>query len=281
MAVLLGLLVAASYGSGDFLGGRASRLAPTIGVLFVAQCTALAGAVVVALPVGADVTGRDLVFGALAGSLNAFGLGLLYHGLATGRMGIVAPVTAVVAATVPVAWGLVTGERPSTLTFAGVVVAVTAGGLVAREPDDVHAPGTTKAVLLATTAGLAFGSSFVLFAETRDASGYWPVLTARAAAVVVVGLALTFASARTTAITVPRATARHLALGAGALDILATVLLLTAVREGLTVVVAPIAALAPAFTVVWAWAILHERVTRHQVVGLALALAGLALIAVG
>ena len=72
-----------------------------------------------------------------------------------------------------------------------------------------------------------------------------------------------------------------LAIGAGALDIIATVLLLTAVRRGLIVVVAPLAAIAPAFTVIWAWALLKEPVTRHQVAGIALSLVGLTLIAAG
>src|SRR5690349_12492689 len=98
MAVLLGVLVAASFGSGDFLGGRASRRAPTLTVLMVAQGAAVLGAVIVCAFVSGHVTGRDIAFGALAGSVNIVGIGLLYQGLAVGAMGVVAPVTAVVAA---------------------------------------------------------------------------------------------------------------------------------------------------------------------------------------
>src|ERR1700719_2741095 len=94
MAVLLGLLVAASFGSGDFLGGRASRRAPTLTVLMVAQATAVLGAIAVSVFVGARVELRDIEFGALAGCVNIAGLGLLYQGLAVGRMGVVAPLTA-------------------------------------------------------------------------------------------------------------------------------------------------------------------------------------------
>lgn len=284
MAVLLGLLVAVGYGSGDFLGGRAARDAPTLGVLFVAQCTALIGATVVALAVGADVAPADLAFGAVAGVLSAGGLGLLYRGLATGRMGVVAPVTAVVAAVIPIAWGLATGERPSGLTLAGVVVAVGAGGIVAREPDFPDEPPTTNtraALLMALAAGTMFGASFVCFAETADESGYWPVLVARVAAVVGIGIAVVVVTRHRGGSILPRDHPRPLAIAAGALDIVATVLLVTAVREGLVVVVAPLAAIAPAFTVIWAWALLQEPVTRHQVVGIGLSLAGLALIAAG
>lgn len=281
MAVLLGVLVAAAFGSGDFLGGRASRVAPTVGVLFVAQCTALLGAVIAALVVGADATPRDLAYGALAGALNASGLGLLYQGLATGRMGVVAPVTAVIAAVVPIAWGFATGERPSAAVFTGVVLAVSAGALVAREPDAADRAGTARAVGLALGAGALFGIAFVGFAETSEASGNWPVLTARCAGAGAAAIALVVAHARGNAIRVRHSHPRALACGAGLLDVGATVLLLAAVRDGLLVVVAPLAALAPAFTVVLAWAVLHERITRHQVAGLALALTGLVLIASG
>jgi uncharacterized membrane protein len=280
VAVLLGVMVAACFGSGDFLGGRASQHAPTIGVLLVAQCSALIGAALAAVLIGADVASADLVFGAVAGALNAAALGFLYRGLATRRMGVVAPVTAVVAAVVPISWGLASGERPSTAVFVGVVVAVTAGALIAREPDVHDAPGSSGAVGIAVTAGGLFGVSFVCFAETGDDSGYWPVLAARVAAVVGVAVVAWAVAARGLPARLPAGHAR-LAVAAGSLDVVATVLLLTAVREGLMVVVAPIAALAPAFTVVWAWAVLRERVTRHQVVGLALALVGLVLIAAG
>jgi drug/metabolite transporter (DMT)-like permease len=283
MAVALGILVAMSFGSADFLGGRASRTAPTVTVLFLVQATAVLLAIVVAVLVSADITGRDLAFGAVAGALNVVGLGFLYQGLATGRMGVVAPVTAVVAAMVPIAWGLASGERPSALTWIGVALAVGAGGLVAREPSDPNVEagvGVRNAVVLAVVAGLALGSSFVLYAETHDDSGMWPVFTARLAAIALVGIAVVVMATRGP-VTWPSGSGRNLALGAGVLDVAATTLLLVAVREGLTVVVAPVAALAPAFTVVWAWIVLHERVTRHQIAGLLIALTGLVLIAAG
>src|SRR6478609_2378840 len=122
MAVLLGVMVAASFGSGDFLGGRASRRAPTLTVLFVAQIAAVAGAALVCVLVRGHVDTRDVAFGALAGSLNIIGIGLLYQGLAVGRMGVVAPLTAVVSAVLPVAWGVANGERPSLVVVFGVVL---------------------------------------------------------------------------------------------------------------------------------------------------------------
>jgi len=276
MAVFIGLAVAACFGSGDFLGGLASRRARMVSVLCLAQLCAVLGAVVFALAFEGSPSERDLAFGAAAGALNVVALGALYQGLALGRMGIVAPITAVIAACIPVAWGLATGERPSTLALVGVFVAIAAGGLVAHEHDTATG-GSTRALALAGVAGLLFGWSFVLYAETRDDSGFWPVLTGRGAAVTLVVVAALLSGA--TLRLAPRE--RWMALGAGALDVVATVLLLVAIRAGLAALVAPVAALGPAFTVGWAWGALREPIARLQVVGLGLALLGLSFIAAG
>jgi drug/metabolite transporter (DMT)-like permease len=276
MAVFVGVIVAACFGSGDFFGGLASRRAPTLAVLGVVQIVAIVGAVAAALLVTGSPSGRDLGFGVAAGALNVVGLGALYQGLSLGRMGIVAPITAVVAACIPVTWGLATGEDPSTLALIGVGCAIVAGGLIAHEHDR-ETGGAMRALGLAVGAGLFFGWSFVLYAETSDGSGFWPVLTGRAAAValVVVGLLAT-----RTGLLLARRELRT-AAGAGVLDVTATVLLLVAVREGLSSLVAPIAALGPAFTVGWAWGLLREPIAHLQLAGLALALVGLSLITLG
>lgn len=280
MGIIVGLLAAACFGSGDFLGGRASRSAPAAVVLLVAQLCAAAGAVVLAFAISGDPVGRDVAYGAAAGLVNAVGLGLLYRGLAVGRMGIVAPVAAVVAAVIPVAWGLLDGERPGSIVLVGVVVAIVAGGLIARE-HDANTGSAGRSVLIAALAGTGLGTSFILFAHTGADSGMWPVLSARVLAVIGVGaaVALMVATGRTSA-RVDR-TPAALAAIAGAFDVIATALLLVAIREDLAVVVAPIAALAPGFTVVWAWTLLREPASRVQVAGLALALCGLVLIAAG
>jgi drug/metabolite transporter (DMT)-like permease len=277
LAIFLGVCVAACFGSGDFFGGLASKRLSTLAVLTLAQTCALVAAVVYALAFAGDPTGRDLGLGAIAGGLNLVGLGLLYHGLATGRMGIVAPVTAVVAAVIPVVYGTATGERPSTLALSGVGCAIVAGGLVAAERGEAIGADIEREAMLSVIAGACFGASFILYAETTDDSGFWPVLTARAVAVPLVVLAVL--ATRSTL----RADRRELRLGiaAGFLDVSATALLLLAVREDLSSLVAPLAALGPAFTVALAWIVLKEPIARLQVAGLALALVGLSLIAAG
>lgn len=276
---MLGLLVAVAFGTADFLGGRASRQADTVAVLAVTQTTAAIGSVAVVLAVAGDVTTRGLANGAVAGVLNGVGLGLLYRGLATGRMGVVAPVTAVVAAVVPVAWGLVDGQRVSGLTMAGVVVAIVAGALIGREPGS---EGRTdlRSIAWAVLAGAGLGGSLVFFARTSSADGMWPVLAARWVAAAVVGLALGW-TARRARVRLPTGATLVASCVAGALDVTATTMLVVALRRGLAVEVAPVAALAPGFTVLLARLVLQERIGPVQVLGLAAALAGLVLVAAG
>jgi drug/metabolite transporter (DMT)-like permease len=278
MSLVVGLIVAASFGSGDFLGGLASRHARTVAVLATAQLCALLGAVVVASVAGGDPTGKDLALGAIAGILNVAALGCLYQGLAIGQAGLVAPVAAVLGAVIPVGWGLATGERPPAEAVAGVVLAIVAGGLISLERDEPgDSSGSRVALLLAIAAGIGFGASFICYGNTSDGSEFWPVLAGRVGAVagvmiVVVATRTSLAMARTP---------RWQAVVAGALDVLATTLLLVAIREGLFATVAPVAALAPAFTVGNAWWYLRERPSFVQTSGLVLALGGLVLIAVG
>jgi drug/metabolite transporter (DMT)-like permease len=281
VGVFLGLCIAAAFGSGDFLGGRSARLAPTISVVLVVQVVALAGAIGVVVAVSGSADGHDLLLGAAAGAANVVGLGLLYRALATGRMGTVAPITAVVGAVVPVAWGLTRGERPGGVALVGVVLAVAGAALLARESD---VPGSTAgrraSVWMAVAAGAGLGLSFVLFAKTSHASGFWPVLSARAASLTLAGAAFLAIAPRRGSSTGLRGAAAWAAAGAGLCDVTANVVLLVAVRRALTVIVAPVAALAPAFTVFWASVILGERLVVSQWLALVLGLLGLVLIAI-
>jgi len=282
MAVLLGVLVAASFGSGDFLGGRASRRAPTLTVLMVAQGAAVLGAVIVCAFVSGRVSERDIVFGALAGSVNIVGIGLLYQGLAVGTMGVVAPLTAVVAAVVPVAWGVANGERPSAVVVVGVVFAIAACALISRTPsDDTITTPHASGIMWAVCSGAFLGTSLVFYVQTSETSGLWPVLSARVVAFVLVAIALVAVARRGPALTFPAGPDRLLSIGAGFLDVTASTLLLLAVRRGLLTVVAPVAALGPAATVLLARVVIGERLQAIQRVGLGLALIGLVMIVAG
>lgn len=278
MGVLLALAAAMSFGSGDFLGGRASASGSPTRVVALAQLSAALGALVLLVFVRANAGATDLGYGAAAGASNVVGLAFLYRGLARARMGVVAPVTAVVAALVPITWGLLTGERPSAVAATGVVMAVVAAAFVAQEHEaDPHGRRTT-ALLYAVPGGVFLGTSLVWFAQTAASSGVWPIVAARwVAAALAGGAMLVVARASPRLPAVPR----RFAVVAGVLDVVATGLLVAALRSDLTVLVAPVTALAPAFTVVLAWLVLKEEIARVQLVGVVVALAGLVLIASG
>jgi drug/metabolite transporter (DMT)-like permease len=278
VAVLLGLLVAISYGAADFLGGVASRRVPAA---LVVQQSQLLGVVLllVMLAVVPDqhVIAADMVRGAGAGMGGLLGLVLLYRGLAVGAMSIVAPITAVGAAVLPVGWGLATGERPGTVALAGVVLALVAVALVATPATEDAAPveGRRREILLALLAGGGFGIVFILFGDTAKASGMWPLLSARVVSTIVVTTGLWF---RHIAIG-PRKDSALVVAGAGVLDVTANTLFIVGARIGLVSLVAVLSSLYPAATVVLARVVLDERVSRRQATGLVLAIVGVVLIA--
>ena len=134
MTVLLSLLAAASYGLGDFNGGLFSRRGGAWAVSLVAQLGGTACVLLVVAFTGGSPTTADLGWAVVAGIANGFGTAFLYRGLAAGRMGVVAPVSAVGAVVVPVLVGLLVGERPAALVWLGVLLALPAIWLVSREP---------------------------------------------------------------------------------------------------------------------------------------------------
>jgi drug/metabolite transporter (DMT)-like permease len=285
VAVVLGLLVAAAYGAADFFGGLSSKRSPVAAVVVLSQLIGLA-LVAVLVPIGGGrPTLHDLELGAAAGAFGGVGLVCLYRGLAIGRMSVVAPITAVGAAVVPVVWGLAArGERPSTASLVGVVVAVVAVGFISRSADEAVDGGVGPVASAATTlalavvAGIGFGAVFVLLAETSADAGFWPLLGARASSITLLGLGA-LGTGRT--LRPGGGGAGWLIVWAGLLDMTANAVYLLASRRGLLALVAVLSSLYPAGTVVLARIVLRERLVRVQLAGLAMALAGIVLIAAG
>jgi uncharacterized membrane protein len=279
VAIALGALVALSYGAADFLGGfTSSRLSP-LTVLFVSQVVGLATAIVIvaalADPLAPSV---DLLYGAASGIAGVVALGFLYRGLAGGRMSVVAPLSAVGGGLIPLLWGLAQGERPGTVALVGAAIALVAVVVVARGAETEPGGGMSARteILLGGAAGIGFGIVFVLLSETSADSGMWPILSARVASVPLIAVV---ALARHMPLVVHDRRLLVTVAAGGLLDLLANAFLVLAVRRDLTSVVAPIAALYPAGTVVLARLVLGERIGRFRMIGLVLALAGLLLIA--
>jgi drug/metabolite transporter (DMT)-like permease len=266
------------------MGGLVSRRANPIVVVLVSQ---LGGLLLLALILpfdGADITGRALAWGAAAGVGGGGGVVFLYRGLARGRMSVIAPTTAVEAAIIPVAYGLISGEEPGVVSLAGVVIALFAVVLVSSPQDDGGAdaptarsrlaqPGMTDALL----AGLGFGCFFIFLSHAGTDTGLWPLVGTKASSITLVAVA---AGISRSGIRPPAGTLTAIFV-AGALDVGANVLYLLASREGLLSLVAVLTSLYPASTVLLARLVLRERMSRVQIGGLALVVTGVALIAGG
>ena len=278
MAIVLALVSAVVYGISDYCGGRATRSAPLLGVILRAQLASVTVTALLVVVVGDPVPGlADLGWSMAAGLMSVTGIGAFYFALANGAMTVVAPITAVVSAVVPVAVGVATGERPSLLAMAGIVVALVAVALISGVGARTDRPTRPVIIVFAVLAGLGFGLLFVFLDRTSDDSGLWPLFIGQLTTVplVVAAVLVTRTDVRASG------AARRLAFGAGALAVAANVSYLLATREGLLSLVAVIASMYPASTVVLATELDHERLTRSQAVGLALAVVALGTVAAG
>ncbi len=281
MGVLLGLASAVTYGAADFLGGLTTKRTSVFSVIVVSQ---VIGSVLLAVSLPFFLEGgpetRTLVYGALAGMSGAGGVGLFYKGLAIGRMSVVAPTTAVLGASFPVFFGLVTGERPALLAFVGVGLALIAVAFISSTPEDVGGEAPVNdpraGLMLSLGAGIGFGLFFIFLAEAGQQSGLWPLVGARIGSLssMVVAALVLGRSMRPAPGTLPGIA------GAGLLDVAANIFYLLSTRHGLLSTVAVVTSMYPAITVLLARLVLNEKLYAMQAVGLGLAALGIGLIAI-
>lgn len=279
MAIALSLLAALAYGAADFVGGFVTKRNEVLRVVLLSQ---LFGTVplVLAFPLVNDgrFSSGAMFWGALAGVAGGTGVALLYRGLARGRMSVVAPITSVEAAAIPVLFGLFVGERPSTAALLGVGIALLAVGLISMTPEPTADPerdGT--GIPEGIGAGLAFAAFFILLDKTGDDTGMWPLLAVRGASMSLIAVGVL---ATRTSLRVASGTMWGIVVS-GVLDVAANIFYLMSTREGLLSLVAVITSMYPAVTVLLARIVLAERLVRIQIVGLVMAGAGIVLIATG
>ena len=269
MAVLFSLLSATTYGIGDFCGGMATKRASAAAVLLWSHVVGLS-LMIAAVPfVAGELTAHDLVIGAIGGLGGAAGVGLLYQALAIGPMSVVAPVTALLAAAVPVVAGGGSGERPGLGATVGMGMALVAIVLVSAEGGGSLRPADRRGVTYAMGSGLGFGLFFVALSYTGDDAGVWPLVAARLASVTVM---IVLALAGRVDATIAAGPGRPLTAAAGALDVLANVLYLLAVHRGLLSIVSVLSSLYPVSTILLARVVLGERFIAVQRMGMALAI---------
>lgn len=276
MFLLLALGAAAAYGVSDFVAGVVTRRGGAWAVAATSQGAAAVIVVGAAALAGGHPRLADLGFGLLAGLGNGAGNVLLYRGLASGRMGVVAPLSALATAGLPVLVGLTLGERPGLLAVAGVALALPAVWLVSLGGPGLRA-ARRRDLADGLAAGVGFGVQFAALGQVAAGGGLVPLALSQVVSVASIVAGASLASAPW----LPRDGAGRGAAVAGLLAGVATVWFQLAAQRGLLSVASVLTALYPAVTVVLAALVLREPVGRAQGAGLALAAAAVALIAAG
>ncbi len=278
LAAVAGLLAATSWGAGDFGGGLAAKRLPVFLALLGAQVVGLMGALLAAGLLGERSPAPvDAAWAAVAAVFGSLGLAGLYRALADGRMGIVAPITGVLTAAIPVAVGIATAGLPAPVRLAGFALALVAILLVSLSDD-----GTTgrDGILLALGAGVAFGLYSTCVGQVQGGV-FAPLAVSRA---VSSGLVLLVVLASRIPIRASfRGRPRLLGLVAlvGVLDLIGNAAFLAAAQAGGLALAAVLGSLYPVSTVVLAAAILREPIGRTHAAGIALAALAAALIVGG
>lgn len=276
ITVLLGLASSAAWGVSDFVAGLTSRRAPLLGVLVFSQAIG----VLIALGIAAvraepSLSTADIEWVVLSAILGATGLGCLYRGLAIGRMGVVAPVTGVIVAVVPVTVGIALDGIPAPAVVAGIALALASVVIVARVPGEIGGPAS--GLLWGVGAGTTLGVFTVTISRVSAGLVFGPLVLMRSVetlaflAVIVLGRR---------AWRVPRTFWPALVV-VGAMDMGATAAYIAATQAGPLAIAAVVSALYPVFTVLLAAVVLRERVTRIHALGIAGAAVAIVLITGG
>ncbi len=280
LAVAYGLASAAVWGAGDFSGGYASKRGNVYAVVLLSQTVGLVCLLTLALLLeGALPSAREMMFGALAGLAGVVGILALYAGLARGRMGVVAPTTAVLSASIPVVVGIITDGLPPTLTVVGFGLAVTAVWLLSGGGG--KADGIRRDELgLALLAGLGFSLFFIFIDQLRTAVVFWPLTAARVASVSLLLIFLLNQKMPSAQWQLPARSVLPIVALSGILDSGGNYFFALATQSGRLDIAAVLSSLYPASTVLLARLILKEKLGTRQWIGVFVALVALVFIAI-
>jgi drug/metabolite transporter (DMT)-like permease len=275
VVVVFALLAAVIYGTGDFVGGFASRHRSAITVLLYAYPVGALLMLALLPAFAGPLDARTALLGVAGGIGGMVGVIVMYSLMAQAPMNIISPVTAVLAAVVPVGFGVLVGERPHLSAWLGIAIGLVAVVFVSYTPDDhPHGPVGVRILALACLSGVGFGIYFICLARADHDSGLWPLVISR-----LTSAALIVPLARSRRVAQPL-TGRvlRLAVLAGVLDASANLFFLLASRHGLLSLASVITSLYPAMTVLLAVLVLSEHTGRLQRVGLAMAATSIVLI---
>jgi len=280
LAAVLALLASFSWGTSDFMAGVQSRRSTAWTAALAGQLVAsLSLIVLLAIVAPARPSTGSLVAPLVGGAIGGVGVLLQYRALALADMSVVSPIIAA-AALVPVLWGIGTGERPSALQLLGIVLTIAGLVLISRRtPEDAgtsrHMSG--QGIVIALAAAVCFGLFLVALDYGGRGDPYWTVAVTRTAALITLATA---AGIGRPAVRLRREAIPAL-LVVGLLIAAANILFTSATTLGYLSIVAVLGWLNPAITILWARALLHERLRPLQIGAAVLVFAGIVLLTVG
>jgi len=277
-SVLFGLLAALSWGAGDFAGGLAARKTGAYRAVLYGEAIGLAGLAAFMLVSPQPLPDAvSWTYSILAGALGTAGLLLLYTAMIQGKMSIAAPVSALLAAALPVLVGAFTDGLVNLATFFGFCLALAAVWFISQSGDGItDVLSHLKDLWIPLLAGLGFGAYFVLIHQATRETVFWPMVTARAAGFLVV---CAFLAVRRDTWSVRRDVWPVLIIN-GVLDVGGNLFYILAGQTGRMDVSAVLSSLFPAVTVLLAWILLGERLSRRQTMGVGFALLAIVLLTV-
>ncbi len=272
LAAIFALSAATAWGSGDFTSGLAARRVGPFYTVFVSYTVGLIALVIAALARSERLPPPpDLVWGGLAGLFGMVGLGFLLRGFTTGRMGIVAPVSAVLATAVPVLFSAFTEGLPRELQLLGFGLAIVSIWLLSR-PEKLG--GRPEGLGLALLAGTGFGFFFTALGQVGESAVFWPLVAGR---LVACALMAVFALSTRRPI-IPAGLPIRLLILVGVLDVSGNLFFLLAIQSGRLDVASVLASFYPAVTAILAWLIAREQIAKLQAIGVILAVLAIVLI---
>jgi drug/metabolite transporter (DMT)-like permease len=261
-----------AWGTSDFLGGYAARRANAFLLTTIAHAGGLLLMLTLASAIHAQFPSERSVLWALAGGMSGGGaLAIFYRALSLGRMGLTAPVSAVLGAVIPTIFAMITQGMPGAIHIAGFVVAAIGIWLISRSEDGSSPEG----IGLAALAGVGFAGFYLCISQAKDGSAQWLAVFSRSGAFIVTGLIVLFQQ------NFREITGAGVRWGllAGCLDVSGTALFVRATQTGRLDSAVVLTSLYPAVTVLLARLILREHFTRWKAVGMFAALLAVPMIA--
>ncbi len=274
MAIAYGLSSAIAWGAGDFSAGFASRKSGVVSVVLFSQLIGAGFLLLLAMIFSPSLPPlRDMLLGGLAGVFGVLGLMALYEGLSRGRMGIVAPLSAIVTALIPIGFAFFNEGLPRLSQILGLGLALFSVWLLSFTKSEEKKHRFTE-FTLPLLAGIGFGLFFILIDTAIHTSVLWPLVGTRCVSLLMMSiLFISSSSAR-----VPQKAQLSFIALAGICDVLGNMFFALATNMGRLDIAAMLSSLFPAATVTLAWLFLKEKLNRHQWCGVVVALAALFLI---